>query len=242
MSNQDRVHDRTTSSQRAEVQSDGLTIEGYVTVFNEREDIVDWLGTYTEEIAPGAFAKTLRQRGPAKVRMQFDHGYDFLFGELPIGVWEDLHEDEHGLWGRGTIHDTWHTVPIRAAIESGALSGQSFRFRVLGEQWDKSGDVDHRTITEVSLLEAGPVTWPAYEATTVGLRSSVDAGLEVWRAILRGDRAPVSAPVGGIGRPVVREEAGLPVVTTLAERRRRALVLRGVVPHDPTGEAAAAAS
>jgi uncharacterized protein len=242
MTVQDRIHDRTTSSARAAVQSDGLTIEGYITVFNEREEIQDWLGSYTEEIAPGAFEKTLRQRGPAKVRMQFDHGFDFLFGELPIGVWEDLHEDDHGLWGRGRIHDTWHTVPIRAAIESGALSGQSFRFRVLGESWDKSGDVDHRTITEVSLLEAGPVTWPAYEATTVGLRSSVDAGLTLWRAILRGDRTPVTAPVGGTGQPARPPEAGLPVVTTLAERRRRALVLRGVVPYEPTGEAAAAAS
>lgn len=242
MTGQDRIHERTTTSQRAEVQSDGLTIEGYITVFNEREEITDWLGSYTEDIAPGAFEKTLRQRGPAKVRMQFDHGFDFLFGELPIGTWEDLHEDSHGLWGRGQIHDTWHTVPIRAAIESGALSGQSFRFQVRGESWDKSGDVDHRTLTEVSLLEAGPVTWPAYEATTVGLRSGVAAGLDVWRAILRGDGAPVATPGGGIGQPSSSPEAGLPGVTTLAERRRGALMLRGVVPHEPTREAATAAS
>lgn len=245
MTDQDRIHLRTTT-QRAEVQADGLTIEGYVTVFNERETIDDWLGSYTEEIAPGAFAKTLEQRGPAKVRMQFDHGHDFLFGGLPIGAWEDLHEDERGLWGRGRIHDTWHTVPIRAAIESGALQGQSFRFRVLGDAWDHTGDADHRTITEVSLLEAGPVVWPAYEATTVGvrsqLRSGVDAGLDLWRAILRSDRAPAVVPVGNTGEQVVHSEAGLPVVTTLAERRTRALALRGVVAHDPTGEAAAAAS
>lgn len=231
-----RTHDRTTELQ-PKVGSDGRTIEGYIAVFDTPVEITDWLGTYTETISRGAFARTLNNGGPARVRMQFDHGYDALFGGLPIGVWEDLHENERGLWGRGRVHDTWHTVPIRAAIESGALRGQSFRFRVPigGDTWNEAQT--ERNIRELALLEGGPVVWPAYEQTTLGVRHGIDRGLDVWRAILRGE---------GTGRPDPTtpdvQRPGLPVVTTLAERRRRALVLRGVVPHESTGEAAAAAS
>ena len=82
--------------------------------------------------------KTLAERGPSKVKMQFNHGHDPAFGALPIGVWTDLREDRKGLWGEGRIHDTWHTIPIRAAIESGALDGMSFKFKVIGENWRKA--------------------------------------------------------------------------------------------------------
>ncbi len=255
-----------SSERGVTVKDDGLTFEGYITVFNEDEVIRDWVGEYTEAVAPGAFKRTLEQRGPDRVRMQFDHGYDQLFGGLPIGTWQDIHEDAHGLWGEGRIHDTWHTIPIRAAIESGAVRGQSFRFRVLGkrDELDEDGNIVHRDLTEVSLLEAGPVVWPAYEATTAGLRGmAMASALDEWRAIVRGQPLPARAygPSGrgrlaspGAGQPDLTTSGGAPgadrpvpvtsgqtgVITTLAERRRRVLALRGI--SGTTGEAAGAAS
>ena len=48
----------------------------------------------------------------------------------------------------------------------------SFRFRVLGESWQEEKDkLPLRTISEVELYEVGPVVWPAYDATSVGVRS-----------------------------------------------------------------------
>ena len=47
-----------------------------------------------------------------------------------------------------------------------------FRFSVVKEEWDESGDTPVRTLVEVRLYEVGPVTFPAYEATTAGVRSA----------------------------------------------------------------------
>jgi len=182
----DRVHERALSAElgefefRAAPDGDGLSVSGYIAKFGERTMISDWAGDYSEEIRRGAFSKTLGERGPAKVKMQFNHGHDPAFGALPIGVWTDLREDRKGLWGEGRIHDTWHTIPIRAAIESGALDGMSFKFKVVGERWDKTGTVHHRQLTEVALFEAGVVVHPAYEGTSVGVRSKA---LDLYRSV-----------------------------------------------------------
>jgi hypothetical protein len=122
----------------------------------------------------------------------------------------------------------------------------SFRFKVVAEQWRK-GDpqkatLDHRVISEVALFEAGPVVFPAYEGTTVGLRSRA---LELFRRELapRGirtdDTPPVRAdtltdekavaPVGDTDP--VRAEAGPPVGITRREMRQKALSALGVI-HD----------
>jgi hypothetical protein len=49
----------------------------------------------------------------------------------------------------------------------------SFRFRIVDEDWQlsRSDDVEERTIRAVELYEIGPVVFPAYEQTSVGVRS-----------------------------------------------------------------------
>ena len=48
----------------------------------------------------------------------------------------------------------------------------SFRFRIIDETWNRGNDgMEERTIREVELYEVGPVVFPAYEQTTVGVRS-----------------------------------------------------------------------
>jgi len=196
------------------------------------------MGQYVEEIKRGAFAKTIAERGPAKIKMQFNHGHDAAFGALPIGVWTELREDRKGLFGVGRIHDTWHTAPIRAAIESGALDGMSFKFKVIGETWRKAakaGELDHRTLTEVAVPEAGVVVHQAYEGTTVALRSQ---GLELCRGLFGVARSveelatvceTAVTPVGDTDP--VRAEADPPVGITRREMRLQALHALGVI-HD----------
>ena len=231
---------------RAASDGDGLTLSGYIARFGEVSEIEDWLGVYTEEIKRGAFARTLAERGPAKIKMQFNHGHDPAFGALPIGVWTDLREDRKGLWGEGRIHDTWHTIPIRAAIESGALDGMSFKFKVIGENWrkaSKAGETDHRQLTEVALFEAGVVVHPAYEGTTVGIRSQALDLLRRHVAIRGDDAATLSetreavAPAGDTD-PAIRTEADPPAGITRREMRIRALTSLGVIPNDPDRGAA----
>lgn len=227
---------------RASEDGDGLSLSGYIARFNQRTDIEDWLGAYTEEIKRGAFAATLQARGPGKIKMQFNHGNDPAVGAAPIGVWTDLREDSKGLWGEGRLLDTWNAAPVRAGIEAGAIAGMSFKFKVVGENWRKAktnGEVDHRQITEVNLYEAGPVVYPAYEGTSVGLRS-----LEFWREMYgvghntRGRRAAtvdreVTAVVpGGDTDPATRTEADPPGGITRRDMRIRALTALGVIPVD----------
>ena len=155
---------------RAADDGDGFTLEGYAAVFDTPTRIDSWEGQFDEVIARGAFKKTIGERTPV---LQFDHGRDVATGSVPIGSIEELKEDRKGLFVRARLHDNARVEPIRQAIESGAIDGMSFRFRVLAESWKKgeSKNVDQRTIREVELFELGPVVFPAYEATSVGVRS-----------------------------------------------------------------------
>jgi hypothetical protein len=157
-----------TFEMRADTPGDGFTLEGYGAVFDEPTRIDSWEGKFDEVIARGAFSKTIKTRKPV---LQFDHGRDAATGSVPIGAVEELREDKHGLFVRARMHDNARVEPIRQAIASGAIDGMSFRFRVLREEWDESGDTPLRTINEVELFELGPVVFPAYEATTVGVRT-----------------------------------------------------------------------
>lgn len=153
---------------RAEPSTDGRTLEGYAAVFDTPTRIDSWEGKFDETIERGAFAKTIKERTPV---LQFDHGRDMRTGSVPIGSITTLSEDSHGLFVAARLFDNQVVEPIRQAIEGGAIDGMSFRFRVVREAWDDTPDVPQRTIREVELFELGPVVFPAYAATSVGVRS-----------------------------------------------------------------------
>lgn len=132
------------------------------------------------------------------------------------------------------LHDNWLIQPVREAIASGAVDGMSFRFTVTREEWTRpdgskvrdEADLQAelmrtwleevpdeelllRTLKEVRVSEIGPVVWPAYEQTSVGMRSTslvIDLGKirtgdtaernKLARAVLMADRAEESAPQG----------------------------------------------
>ncbi|MFI9534991.1 HK97 family phage prohead protease [Nocardia fusca] len=164
---------------------DGRTLEGYAAVFGQRTTIRDISGEFTESIARGAFKKTLAERMPA---LQWNHGRDPAVGEVPIGKFVALREDSHGLHVTGRVFANDAAERVREAIAEGAVTGMSFRFRVLRDSWvDERGKTItgenvtralmngrplHRTLREVQLLEAGPVLTPAYAGTSVSVRSA----------------------------------------------------------------------
>lgn len=179
---------------------DGRTLEGYAAVFNEPTEINSYEGRFSEEIAPGAFKKTINERKPV---LQFDHGHDARTGTVPIGAIQELREDPEGLFVQARLFDNPVVEPIRQAIEGGAISGMSFRFQVVRDEWRdaagelvKPGELSQmlynsgkrgplkRTIKEVQLFEAGPVVFPAYEQTSVGVRSVEDISDEDRAALI----------------------------------------------------------
>jgi HK97 family phage major capsid protein/HK97 family phage prohead protease len=167
---------------------DGRSLSGYAAVFNTATTINSFEGRFEETVAPGAFRKTLRERTPV---MQWDHGRDTRVGSVPIGVYSSLVEDERGLKVEGRLFDNGVVEPVRQAIQAQAVRGMSFKFSVTRDQWtDNAGVVVRdeelynllydagergplqRTIQEVRLFEAGPVSSPAYDSTSVDVRSS----------------------------------------------------------------------
>lgn len=168
-------------------ESDGRTFEGYGAVFNSPTRINSWEGTFDEQIAPGAFRKSLRERTP---KFQFDHGSHPLIGSVPIGMISDIHEDDNGLFVSARLGEHIIIDLIREAIATGAIDGMSFRFSVVRDEWrDADGkivkpeDVDQalwtgdrgvllRTLKEVKVAEVGPVVWPAYSDTSASVRST----------------------------------------------------------------------
>lgn len=167
---------------------DGRTLEGYGAVFGQLAEISSWEGDFLEEIAQGAFRKTLKARTPV---LQFDHGRDMRTGSVPIGSIAALAEDDEGLFVSARMYDNDVVEPIRQAIAGGSITGMSIRFQVSKETWTdatgaavKAGELGDllwnpgdrgplkRTITEINpLYELGPVVFPAYDSTSVGVRS-----------------------------------------------------------------------
>lgn len=213
---------------RAASDDDGFTLEGYAAVFDSPTRIDSWEGQFDETIVKGAFSKTISERTPV---MQFDHGHDIATGSVPIAAIDTIREDRHGLFVSARMFDNPRVEPIRQAIAGGAIDGMSFRFRVVREEWDESDDIPQRTIKELELFELGPVVFPAYDATSVGVRSllaDLDDGQRArLLSDLRADAAPqgTSAPspdaahVGTSGSPAGSDPRA---VLTLAAVKRAA--------------------
>lgn len=169
------------------------TLHGYAAVFNEDTVINSWEGNFVERIAPGAFGKTLKERG-SKIKVLFNHGFDPSIGDKPLGKPTRMEEDKRGLVVEVPLDDTSYNRDLLASLRSGALDGMSFRFSVTKEEWeDKSEDneLPVRTLKEVKLYEFGPVTFPAYEATTAGVRGR--QAYDLYRRGLDTSTAPEAA-------------------------------------------------
>lgn len=135
---------------RAVVGDPGV-FEGYACTFNS-------IDSYNSVFLPGCFTKTLKERA-GKIKVLWDH-------EDLIGVPEELHEDERGLFVRGRlILDVAKAAETYALIKGGACDTMSFAFSVPqgGDYW-KDGI---RYIKEVKLFEVSPVVFAANEDSKI---------------------------------------------------------------------------
>jgi HK97 family phage prohead protease len=133
----------------------GRTFEGYGSVFGV-------LDSYADIVAKGAFRRTLKE-SKAKGRMPallWQHD-----PSKPIGVYEDMREDETGLIVKGRLSDTQLGREAYTLLKDGALSGLSIGFRTLKSKVDEENGV--RTLTDIELWETSLVTFPANDAARV---------------------------------------------------------------------------
>lgn len=164
---------------RASEDGERVVMQGYVTPFNEWTEIDSvFEGRFMERIAPTAFRKTLQERDP---KVLFQHGHDPSVGDKPIGVPRLLEARQRGEWYEVDLFaSTSYVRDLIPALEAGQF-GTSFRFTAIKEEFVAEPEPsDHnphalpeRTVKEATLPEFGPVTFPAYEGATAGLREGV---------------------------------------------------------------------
>jgi len=122
-----------------------LQIEGYASLWG----VADLNG---DVVARGAFADSLAKTGAKGVRMLHQHE-----SRTAVGVWDDLVEDERGLFVRGRIMDWSAEARFAAALSrAGALDGLSIGFR--SSRARREGRL--RVLVEVALWEVSLVTFP----------------------------------------------------------------------------------
>lgn len=136
-------------------ESDTRSFEGYGSVFGV-------LDSYADVVAPGAFKRSLREHKAAKRMPALLWQHD---PSAPIGVYEDMHEDEHGLAVRGRLSDTQLGREAYTLLKDGALSGLSIGFVTRKSTVDEESGV--RTLTDVQLWETSLVTFPANDAARI---------------------------------------------------------------------------
>jgi HK97 family phage prohead protease len=157
------------------------TLFGHFAKFNQWTKIDSaYEGKFYEQCAPGTFQKTFNENRH-NMRSLFNHGKDPQVGDKVLGPIEVLREDDVGAYYEVPLLDTSYNRDLIPGLEHG-LYGASFRFRVHRQKIDKTAQrtemnpdgLPQRTLTEVSVKEFGPVTFPAYEGATAGMRSMTD--------------------------------------------------------------------
>ncbi|QMV02581.1 HK97 family phage prohead protease [Devosia sp. D6-9] len=143
---------------------DKVTVAGYAAVFGEVANIGGW---FDETLARGAFTETLKT---ADVRAYFDHDRGRVLGRSSAGTLR-LKEDAKGLHVEIDLPDTSDGRDVATLVERGDISGMSFGFSVLRQEWDETADPPRRTILEVELREVSIVSEPAYDGTSIARRS-----------------------------------------------------------------------
>lgn len=152
-------------------------LTGYAAVFNS-ETIIEGFGDrWRERIAPTAFDSVI---GRANVIAAVNHDAKMVLGRNKAGTLK-LTIDATGLRYDVKLPNTTLGRDTLENVRNGNYQGSSFKFRVSedGLQLEKpkrDSDLPLITIHRIDdLFDVGPVTNPAYEDTSVGLRDVMSA-------------------------------------------------------------------
>ena len=163
---------------RAEGNGETRILTGYAAVFDQETQIGDW---YREVIRAGAFTKTLQEFDQVAL---WNHNDDYPLAKRSAGTLS-LHEDERGLRFTIRLGDTTVANDLFDNVKRGVVNGMSFGFQVIRCTWheDIDAEFDLRELLELKLYEVSPVTFPAYDGTSVEVnedtaRSILDDAIE----------------------------------------------------------------
>lgn len=125
-------------------------ISGYASIFDDAPD------DYGDVIAPGAFAASLAEHKAADGAPLMLWQHDI---SQPIGVWEEIVEDERGLAVSGRlVLGSPRGAEAYELLKAGALNGLSIGFRTRRAERLEGGG---RKLTDLDLVEISIVSLPA---------------------------------------------------------------------------------
>jgi HK97 family phage prohead protease len=134
---------------------EGTKIEGYASLFGQTDQGGD-------VVAKGAYAASLKRlvsEGRA-VKMLWQHD-----PAQPIGIWDEVREDERGLYVKGRLLDSVEKGREAAAlIAAGAIDGLSIGYRTVKATKNDKG---LRVLSELELWEVSLVTFPMLPSARV---------------------------------------------------------------------------
>jgi len=159
----------------------GRRIKGYALVFNR---LSEDLGGFREQIAPEFVARTLREG--LDVRALYNHDSGVVLGRTKAGTLR-LDRDTHGLATAIDPPDPINPANLLESIRRGDISGMSFSFRTLEDNWDFKSDPPIRMLLDGIIREVSVVTFPAYADTSVAVRSLQEAARSsgyIWKPSL----------------------------------------------------------
>ncbi len=183
-----------------------------------------WSDT-VERVRKGAFDRAVAEDD---CRCLFNHDDALVLGRTKSKTCR-LSVDSLGLNYECDLPDTEAGRSVRAGIDRGDIDGSSFTFIPLKITWEEQRTADGkllyvRWLDEVQLFDVGPVTYPAYAATSARADSPADARVLAERAAWLASR---SAPAPAAGGPhadadLARVALALLEVAEADERDRKA--------------------
>ena len=145
----------------------GNLLFGYAAVFDSWTQIGDSQFGFQECIRKGCFRNATT--AGADVRCLFNHDANRVMGRTTSRTLR-LREDQTGLYFEcDAPEDSPGAKDVLSAVRRGDVSGCSFSFSDPVDSWK---DGTHRELLAVNLLDVGPVTFPAYNDTSVSARAS----------------------------------------------------------------------
>jgi len=153
-----------------QVRSEGRTPSERIRMVIPYNSLSEDLGGFREQIAPGAFSRTLAEG--KDVLALWNHNPDMPLGRRSNGTLElndrglfgDEEDDEEENWLEALLNpdDTSWNEDARKSIRGGSVKGASFAFVTRSDTWERTGGEWKRTLDDVDLIEVSPTPAPAY--------------------------------------------------------------------------------
>jgi uncharacterized protein len=150
-----------------EEEAGGKTLMGRAVVYNSWSEPI--YGAFRERLLPGCFDESLGERDNDIIGT-VDHDPCRLLGRTSSGTLK-LNPGPEGIDAEVSLPDISYARDLAVSVQRTDIKGMSFIFDVVEDDWgiDENGG-SIRTVKKAKIHEVSWVVFPAYPATSAGIR------------------------------------------------------------------------